>query len=75
MDLNGTVATCSCEDFEYSVFTGQQFNRPDDGTRYYDILEYRAAVSGNVVVISNWIFQSLLPVLKNKFTNPFLKNL
>jgi nitrite reductase/ring-hydroxylating ferredoxin subunit len=53
MDLNGTVATCSCEDFEYSVFTGQQLNRPDDGTRYYDMLEYRAAISGNVVVISN----------------------
>jgi len=53
MTLNGTVATCSCEDFEYSVFTGQQLNRPDDGTRYYDMLEYRAAVSGNVVVISN----------------------
>ncbi len=53
MTLDGTVATCSCEDFEYSAFTGQQLNRPDDGTRYYDMLEYRATVSGNVVVISN----------------------
>ncbi len=53
MDLNGQVATCSCEDYEYSVFTGQQLNRPDDGKRYYDMLEYRASFNGNVIVISN----------------------
>jgi nitrite reductase/ring-hydroxylating ferredoxin subunit len=54
MTLNNQVVTCSCEDFEYSVFTGQQFSPPEDGTRYYDMLEYRASISGgNVVVISN----------------------
>ncbi len=53
MILDGQVATCSCEDYEYSVFTGQQLNRPDDGKRYYDMLEYRASFSGNVIVISN----------------------
>jgi len=51
---NGQVATCSCEGFEYSLFTGQQFNIPEDGTRYYDMLEYRARFSGgNTVFISN----------------------
>ncbi len=53
MLLNGQTATCPCEDYEYSVFTGQQFNRPDDGNRYYDMLEYRATLSGNVVSVSN----------------------
>lgn len=53
MSLNGQVATCSCEGYEYSLFTGQMLNRPDDGNRYYDMLEYRAAVSGNSVIISN----------------------
>ncbi|WP_373519167.1 hypothetical protein [Pricia sp.] len=51
--LEGQTATCSCEDYEYSLFTGQLINRPDDGNRYYDMLEYRATKSGNVVVVSN----------------------
>lgn len=53
MSMNGQVATCSCEDYEYSLVTGQMLNRPDDGNRYYDMLEYRASFSGNTVIISN----------------------
>ncbi|CAM3385814.1 MULTISPECIES: hypothetical protein [Zobellia] len=53
MTLEGQNVTCSCEDYEYSLFTGQLLNRPDDGNRYYDMLEYRATQSGNVVIISN----------------------
>ena len=53
MDLDGQNVVCSCEDFTYSLFTGQQLNRPDDGNRYYDLLFYRATRSGNVVTISN----------------------
>lgn len=53
MTLNGQVATCSCEDYEYSLFTGQLLNRPDDGNRYYDMLEYRASFGRGVVLISN----------------------
>ncbi|WP_282162026.1 Rieske (2Fe-2S) protein [Ulvibacterium marinum] len=53
MELDGQTATCSCEDYEYSLFTGQQLNRPDDGNRYYDMLEYRASFNGNSVIISN----------------------
>ncbi len=53
MSLNGQVVTCSCEDYQYSLFTGQLLNRPDDGERYYDLLEYRATQNGNVVVVTN----------------------
>ncbi|MGB5692560.1 MAG: hypothetical protein WBM43_08150 [Flavobacteriaceae bacterium] len=53
MESSGQVATCGCEDFEYNLLTGQQLNRPDDGERYYDMLEYRAVKSGNSVIISN----------------------
>jgi nitrite reductase/ring-hydroxylating ferredoxin subunit len=53
MELDGQTAICPCEDYQYSLFTGQQLNRPDDGNRYYDMLNYRASKSGNVVVISN----------------------
>lgn len=53
MDLDGQNAVCSCEDFTYILFTGQQLNRPNDGMQYYNMLEYSATKSGNVVVISN----------------------
>ena len=53
MVLNGQIATCSCEGYKYSLFTGQLLDKPDDGNRYYDMLEYRASYGGNVVVISN----------------------
>lgn len=53
MKLDGQVATCSCEGYEYSLFTGQMLNRPDDDKRYYDMLEYRATFSGNSVIVTN----------------------
>ncbi|WP_419212860.1 Rieske (2Fe-2S) protein [Maribacter sp. X9] len=53
MSLDGQVATCSCEDYEYSLFTGQMLNRPEDDNRYYDMLEYNTTFSGNSVIISN----------------------
>lgn len=53
MAITGQNALCSCEDFEYSLFTGQQLDRPDDGNRYFDMLEYRANQSGNSVIITN----------------------
>lgn len=52
-ELSGQTAICDCEGFEYSLFTGQQFSVPDDGMRYYNMLEYQASQSGNIVIISN----------------------
>lgn len=51
--LEGQTAVCPCEGFEYSLFTGQQFSVPQDGTRYFNMLEYSATQSGNIVIISN----------------------
>ncbi|TDQ33184.1 Rieske (2Fe-2S) protein [Zeaxanthinibacter enoshimensis] len=53
LEQDGQVAECGCDNFRYSLFTGQLLNRPDDGNRYYDMLEYRATRSGNVILISN----------------------
>jgi hypothetical protein len=49
----GQNAICACEEFEYSLFTGQQLNRPEGDTQYFDMLEYRATLSGSTVLISN----------------------
>lgn len=53
MELDGQVVECPCDNFRYSVFTGQQLDRPDDGNRYYNMLEYRVSQSGSVLLISN----------------------
>ena len=53
MTIDGQNVVCSCEGYTYSLFTGQQLDRPDDGKRYHDLLFYRATQSGNVVIISN----------------------
>ncbi len=53
MLLDGQIAVCRCEEYEYTLFTGQLQNKPQDGYRYYDMLEYRASFNGGVVVVSN----------------------
>ena len=54
MQIDGQKAICPCEDYEYSLATGQQFSPPDDGNRYYNMLEYNARFNGSdVVIISN----------------------
>ncbi len=53
MELNGQIVTCSCEDYQYNLVTGQLLNRPDDGKRYHDLLFYQATFGGNTVSVSN----------------------
>ena len=53
MEAVGQTAQCACEGYEYSLFTGQQLNTPNDGERYFDMLIYNTARSGSTVVISN----------------------
>ncbi len=52
MDLNGQIAICSCEGYEYSLFTGQFLDRPEEGL-FFDMLEYRGVRNGNIITISN----------------------
>ena len=53
MTIDGQNVICSCEDFTYSLFTGQQLNRPNDGNRYYDLLFYRTTQSGSIIAVFN----------------------
>ena len=53
MVLDGIIATCACDDYEYSLFTGQMLNRPDDGGRYYDMLIYNNTYNNNIVRVYN----------------------
>ena len=47
------LAECSCEEYQYSLATGQLLNPPEDTETLYPLLFYRAEVRGNSVVISN----------------------
>ena len=49
----GIVAICGCDEFEYNLYTGQLTSQLEEGKQYYDMLEYRAVRSGNVILITN----------------------
>lgn len=53
MELNGTSVVCPCENYQYSLFTGQFLNLDQEEGRFFDLLEYRATSSGNTITISN----------------------
>ncbi|OQD44482.1 hypothetical protein BUL40_02730 [Croceivirga radicis] len=53
MVANGQNVVCPCDDLEYSLFNGFLTNTPDDGNRYYGLLNYRTSQSGSSVFIFN----------------------
>lgn len=53
LDTSKNSVTCSCDDFNYILFTGQLLNTNEDGKKYYDMLEYRVTASGNIISVTN----------------------
>ncbi|QWX83270.1 hypothetical protein H0I23_12515 [Cellulophaga sp. HaHaR_3_176] len=53
LDSSRNSVTCECEDYNYSLFTGQLLNSPEDDTRFYNMLEYTVTTSGNIISITN----------------------
>lgn len=52
MEINGVLAMCDCEDYEYSLANGQLLN-PVEGADSFPMVNYRTTKSGNVVTVSN----------------------
>ena len=52
MSINGVQSTCQCEDFKYSLATGQLLSV--GGENKYPMLLYLSEKNGNSVRISNW---------------------
>jgi len=52
MTISGVLATCACEDYEYSLATGQLLN-PVEGSDTFPMVNYRVSKSGDVLTISN----------------------
>jgi len=53
LTFEGQTAICPCNENEFSLFTGQLLNTPEDDTRFFNLLEYQARLSGNTLIISN----------------------
>tara|TARA_B110001450_G_scaffold86037_1_gene81989 strand:+ start:991 stop:1533 length:543 start_codon:yes stop_codon:yes gene_type:complete len=49
----GVLAECSCEEYQYSLATGQLLNPPENSDQMYPLLFYRAETRGNSIIISN----------------------
>lgn len=52
MTIEGVLATCACEDFEYSLANGQLLN-PVEGGENYPMVNYRVTKSGNILSVTN----------------------
>ncbi len=49
----GVLAQCTCEDFQYSLATGQLINPAEGQNTDYSMLMYQAILRGNTLEISN----------------------
>jgi nitrite reductase/ring-hydroxylating ferredoxin subunit len=52
-EIIGVLAECSCEDYQYSLATGQLLNPPEGENTPYSMLMYQAILRGNTLEITN----------------------
>ena len=52
MFIEGVLAICPCDDYEYSLANGQLLT-PVEGEANYPMVNYRVTKNGNVLTISN----------------------
>ncbi|XLS28821.1 hypothetical protein ACJD0Z_16685 [Flavobacteriaceae bacterium M23B6Z8] len=49
----GTNCICACEEYEYTLFTGQLLSDPIGEGRVYGLLNYQTRVNGNIITVFN----------------------
>lgn len=52
-EIVGFLTQCHCEDYQYSLATGQLLNPPADGETVYPLVNYRTEERGGLLYISN----------------------
>ena len=52
-EINGSLTVCGCENYQYSLATGQLINPSPNDTNQYAMINYGVRVSGNNLVIYN----------------------
>ena len=53
LSIEGLLANCSCDNFKYSLATGQLLEGGIVNSSQYPLLNYRSERSGNTIIISN----------------------
>ena len=54
LSIEGVLAVCSCEEYKYSLATGQLLNpSEEEDVKQYPLLFYQTENRGNSVIISN----------------------
>ena len=53
LTITGVLAGCSCENFEYSLATGQMINSKENTENTYPMLFYNVRRTRNTLIISN----------------------
>ena len=53
LSITGILAICSCEDFEYSLATGQLLNPKENTQTPYPMIYYNLRRTSNTLIISN----------------------
>jgi len=53
LSIEGVLAKCSCEDFQYSLATGQLLNPTENLETPYSLLFYQVIANNNILRISN----------------------
>ena len=49
----GVLIQCECENFKYSLATGQLINEATEPKKYYPLLNYPVKKNGSNLIISN----------------------
>ncbi|GLB52646.1 hypothetical protein NBRC110019_16860 [Neptunitalea chrysea] len=54
MEVTGNIyCQCDCDDYKYSLYTGNIIEETNDGNAEYSLLYYQTSVNGNILTISN----------------------
>lgn len=53
MSINGVLTQCSCENYEYSLATGQALLDDPDDEPLFPMLNYRVNNNGGILLVSN----------------------
>ena len=49
----GSLTECECENYQYSLATGQLLNAPPNDINPYPMINYGVRISGNNLIIYN----------------------
>ncbi|WP_282116731.1 hypothetical protein [Cellulophaga baltica] len=53
LDTSRNSVTCECDEYNYSLFTGQLLTKLDNDQRFYNMLEYRVSAGNGVISVTN----------------------